>query len=222
MLTPTDIIVLAPAPDDDTIVDPQAWFDSPGPLELEIGCGKGGFLLSRALANPDIRLLGIEWANKYFKYCADRMARRNLTNVRVMRTDAQLFVQSNLPTASVTALHVYHPDPWPKKRHHKRRLFQPAFVEAVTRVLIPGGTWMVQSDHQEYFGEIRELLDACRALRTIPWDEADPPKDAQWKGTNFEIKYAREGRPIYRVAYQLIGPVAGSEAMTDTSEPAHR
>ncbi len=189
---------------------------------MEIGCGKGGFLLSRAQANPNIRLLGIEWANKYFKFCADRMARRNLTNVRVMRTDAQHFIQTNMPNDSVTALHVYHPDPWPKKRHHKRRLFQPTCVEAAIRILVPGGTWLIQSDHQEYFAHIRDLLDGHRDLCPIPWTAADPPKDSQWKGTNFEIKYAREGRPIYRAAYQVSGLAEADAAVSNASTPAPR
>ena len=109
MLTEADIMV--DPPPSDVVIDPQAWFDSPGPFELEIGCGKGGFLLSRARTNPHVRLLAIEWANKYYRYCADRMARWQVSNVRLMRTDAKLFVLNNLPTACLSVLHVYHPDP---------------------------------------------------------------------------------------------------------------
>jgi len=196
MVTIEDIIVEPPA--EGEIVDPMRWFDSPGPFELEIGCGKGGFLLHRARSRPDVRLLGIEWANKYFRYCADRMARWGLTNVRVMRTDARHFVIHHLPLACVSVLHVYHPDPWPKKRHHKRRLFQPEFVEAGVRVLAPGGIWRVQSDHEEYFGIIRNLLDARPELVPIPFEDRGGEED--WQGTNFEIKYAREGRSIHKLA----------------------
>ena len=112
MLTLESVIIEPPA--EGEIVDPQSWFDSPGTFELEIGCGKGGFLLARARARPDVRLLGIEWANKFFKFAADRMARWGLSNVRVMRTDAKAFVMNHLPADSVTALHLYHPDPWPR------------------------------------------------------------------------------------------------------------
>lgn len=108
-LTIEDIIVDPPL--EDGLIDPMSWFASPGPFEIEIGCGKGGFLLSRAQASPDVRLLGIEWANKYFQFCADRMARWELTNVRVMRTDAKHFIIHHLPEACVSVLHVYHPDP---------------------------------------------------------------------------------------------------------------
>ena len=96
MLTVEEVIIEAPA--DGEIVDPLSWFDSPGPFELEIGSGKGGFLISRATSNPHIRMLGIEWANKYSKYAADRMARRGINNVRVMRTDATVSASSWLTT----------------------------------------------------------------------------------------------------------------------------
>lgn len=190
------------APADGEIVDPMTWFESPGRFELEIGCGKGGFLLDRARSRPDVRLLGIEWANKYYRYCADRMARWKLSNVRVMRTDARHFVIRHLPADCTDALYVYHPDPWPKKRHHKRRLFQPEFVEFVVRALSPGGIWMVQSDHEEYFQLIRDLMDSRSELTEMPWAETGVEPGPDWSGTNFEVKYAREGRSIHRVAYR--------------------
>ncbi len=195
-----DISVAPPA--DDGIVDPRTWFESPGPLEIEIGCGKGGFLLNRARAHPDRRLLGIEWANKYFRYCADRMARWKVSNVRVMRTDARHFVINHLQPKCVSVLHVYHPDPWPKKRHHKRRLIQPDFVRAAAEAMEPGGLWLLQTDHQEYFDVIRGLLDSEPALRPVDRDSELPQPSEEWGGTNFEIKYAREGRTIHRVAYE--------------------
>lgn len=200
MITLEDIIV--DPPDDGIVVDPVTWFDSPGPLEIEIGSGKGGFLLGRAVANPQLRLLGIEWANKYFRYAADRMARRKVENVRMMRTDAAHFFQHHLPPHCVSALHVYHPDPWPKARHHKRRLIQPVFIEAALLALKPGAFWLVQSDHEEYFEEIRGLLDNHPRLGGVTWEETGVDAGEDWAGTNFEIKYTREGRTIYRAAYQ--------------------
>lgn len=189
-------------PGDDQIADPMAWFDTPGRFEVEIGCGKGGFLLSRAKAVPCRRLLGIEWANRYYRYCADRMARWKLTNVRVMRTDARHFVMRHLPPGCVSVLHLYHPDPWPKKRHHKRRIVQPDFVDAAVHVLEPGGKWLIQSDDDEYFRIICDLLDSHANLAPIDPAENDLEMGPHWAGTNFEIKYAREGRPIHRAAYR--------------------
>jgi len=200
MLSVEDIMVDPPA--DGEVVDPMAYFSSPGPFELEIGSGKGGFLLSRARGHPEIRLLGIEWANKYYKYSADRMARWKLENVRVMRADAKIFVTHHLPPDCLDVLHVYHPDPWPKKRHHKRRLIQADFVESSVRALKIGARMLVQTDHAEYFEQMDGLLAGHAALRTIPWDQAGCEPDNDWGGTNFEIKYAREGRAIYRVAVE--------------------
>lgn len=196
----TDIIVEPPP--DGAIIDPMSWFDSPGPFELEIGCGKGGFLLSRARANPRIRMLGIEWTAKYFRFAADRMARWGLSNVRVMRTDAKPFFMNQLRAGSVCALHLYHPDPWPKKRHHKRRMVQADFVDSAARVLAPEGAWLIQSDHEEYFAEMTALLDGHEALERLAWETTGVDPGEGWSGTNFEIKYAREGRPIYRAAYR--------------------
>ncbi|MHC5110099.1 MAG: tRNA (guanine(46)-N(7))-methyltransferase TrmB [Planctomycetota bacterium] len=199
-----DDIIAAP-PDLETRVDPRSWFDSPGPFELEIGCGKGGFLLSRARCRPDVRLLGIEWANKYFKYAADRMARWQLDNVRVMRTDARIFVMNHLVESCIDVLHIYHPDPWPKARHHKRRLIQPDFVAVAVICMVPGARLMFQSDHQEYFEEAVEILDGHESLARIDWLSADAQAGPDWKGTNFEVKYTAEGRSIYRQAYARSG-----------------
>lgn len=181
--------------------NPEEWFDSPGPFELEIGCGKGGFLLARAKARPDVRILGIEWANKFFKFAADRMVRRGLNNVRVMRTDARVFVMEHLPAGCVSTLHLYHPDPWPKKRHHKRRLVQTEFADAVARTLVPQGRWLIQTDHADYFAHIRSVLASHASFSEIQWEEAAVETTPEFAGTNFEIKYLREGRAIYRAAY---------------------
>ncbi len=193
--------VIIEAPPDGQIVDPLSWFDSPGPFELEIGSGKGGFLISRATNNPDIRMLGIEWANKFFLYIADRIARREIKNVHVMRTDAKFLVMNHLPPACIDVLHLYHPDPWPKARHHKRRLMQPDFVQAAIRTLKPSARWLIQSDHEEYFQEMKGLLDHRPELSQIPWDQRESTPGPEWQGTNFEIKYVREGRDIYRAAF---------------------
>jgi tRNA (guanine-N7-)-methyltransferase len=202
MLSLESVIIEPPA--EGEVVDPQSWFDSPGPFELEIGCGKGGFLLARAKARPDVRFLGIEWANKFFKFAADRMSRWGLSNVRVMRTDARVFVMNHLAPESVTTLHLYHPDPWPKKRHHKRRLVQDDFADAVARVLVPDGRWLIQTDHAEYFEHIRAVLDPHPAFASVGWDEAVSETLPDFMGTNFEIKYTKEGRAIYRAAYVRI------------------
>jgi tRNA (guanine-N7-)-methyltransferase len=99
-------------------------------------------------------------------------------------------------------LYLFHPDPWPKKRHHKRRLIQPPFVEAAIRSMKAGARLLIQTDHPEYFEQIRAVLARHEALHKIDWEQAGYMPDEDWGGTNYEIKYAREGRKIFRIAAQ--------------------
>lgn len=178
----------------------ETLFGNNHPVEVEIGPGKGGFLLRRARARPDRNFLGIEWANEYFRYAVDRMRRWGVSNVRLVRTDAVHFIRLLCPRNSLAALHVYHPDPWPKRRHHNRRLFQPAFVDAAVECLLHGGHWAVQSDHEEYFQVIRTLLLGHPELYEVPFDDPEYGVEAAQVATNYEIKYRRQGRQIYQLA----------------------
>ncbi len=199
-VTISDIAVEPPP--EATMVDPMAWYDTPGPWEMEIGCGKGGFLLSRARANPHIRMLGIEWASKYYRSTVDRMARWQLTNVRVMRTDAKIFVMRHLPPQCLDALHIYHPDPWPKKRHHKRRLIQHDFANTVLTLLKPGALWLLQTDHQEYAEQIQAVLGLRSDLTQLFDQSIADVAGPEWQGTNFQIKYTQQDQPIHHFAFR--------------------
>ncbi len=198
-----DSIVVEPASLGET-TDLRGLFEDDHPIELEIGCGKGGFLLRRAQSRPDRNFVGIEWANKYYKYAADRMARRGLTNVRIMRTDARHFVMHRLATGCLAALHIYHPDPWPKKRHHKRRLFQPAFMVAAVRVLAPGARLAIQTDHADYFDQIKAVIADRPEFDPIPFEDEAYGTIGEEMKTNFEIKYEREGRRFHRLALRRV------------------
>lgn len=175
------------------------------PIELEIGSGKGGFLLRRALARPDRNFLGVEWANEFYAYCVDRMRRRGVPNVRVLRTDASHFIRCICPPVSLAALHIYHPDPWPKRRQQKRRLFQQPFVDAAVRCLAPGGRIAVQTDHAEYFAAISALLRSHAGLEPTAFDDPEYGVEGARVSTNFEIKYEREGRAIHQLAMRRRG-----------------
>ena len=171
-------------------------FGNDRPVELEIGSGKGGFLLQQARAHEDRNFMGVEWANRYFKFAADRMARWGLSNVRLVRADAKVLVTRYLPEGSICALHVYHPDPWPKRRHHRRRLIDKVFVDAAARALVDQGRWWVQTDHHEYFEVIKTLLSDHPDLeQTLCGPEHDSEHEAV-VATNYQIKYHREGRSI--------------------------
>jgi tRNA (guanine-N7-)-methyltransferase len=177
-----------------------AIFGNPRPVELEIGTGKAGFLLRRARARSERNFLGIERANEYYRFAVDRMERWKVPNVRLLRTDASHFIRLVCPRESLTALHLYHPDPWPKRRHAKRRLFQPAFVDAAVQCLLHGGHWAVQTDQVEYFEVIRSLLLSHPELYSTPFDEPEFGVEAARVATNFEIKYLKEGRKIHQIA----------------------
>ncbi len=193
-----DIVVRPPGIGE--ILDVAGLFNRDGAIEMEIGSGKGGFLLRQARAHPERNYLGLEWANKYFGYAADRFRRWGVTNVRLLRADARHLVVHQFPASVLSVLHVYHPDPWPKKRHHKRRLFTPEFVEAAVRALRPGARWAVQSDHAEYFEIIRGLLLDHPQLERVDFDDPDYGTVDERTETNFEVKYLREGREIHRLA----------------------
>lgn len=180
-----------------------AWeeiFGNNSPVELEIGTGKAAFLLRRARAFPERNFLGIEWASKYYRFAVDRMERWGVTNVRMVRLDAGAWVRQHCPRNSLSAIHVYHPDPWPKKRHHRRRLFQADFVQAAVECLVSGGRLAVQTDHAEYFQQIRALIESQPQLALVPFDDPDFGVAGSRVETNFEIKYQREGRTFYRSA----------------------
>ena len=175
-------------------------FGGDRPVEIEIGSGKAGFLLRRARARWERNFLGIEWANEFYRFAVDRMERWKVPNIRVLRTDASHFIRLVCPRESVTALHVYHPDPWPKRRQNKRRLFQPPFVDAAVACLVHGGHWAVQTDHAEYFELIRPLLLGHPELYETPFNDPEFGVEAARVATNFEIKYLREGRRLYQLA----------------------
>jgi tRNA (guanine-N7-)-methyltransferase len=198
MLTIDD--VLLPPPGIGEVIDFRAMFGDNRPIEMEIGAGKGGFLLNRARALPDTGFLGIEWANKICRYAADRMVRWGVTNVRLMRADAGHLVAHSLPAECLTILHIYHPDPWPKKRHHKRRLIQPGFIAAAVNVLVPGGRIAIQTDHADYFDQIRQVVAGEPRLVEVPFDVPEAGVQEGRVSTNYEIKYLREGREIYQLA----------------------
>ena len=195
LLTTEDIFVPLGALGDQ--VNWQQLFGNDQPVEVEIGTGKGAFLINAARANPRTNYLGIEWANKYYKYTADRARRWSLLNIRMLRCDAKDFIIHYVPKQSIQSLHIYFPDPWPKKRHHKRRLFSSQFVTAAVNCLLPEGQIHVVTDVKEYFQTIEPLLKQCGQLQLEDFRPLETAELGEWVGTNFERKYLAEGRTIY-------------------------
>jgi tRNA (guanine-N7-)-methyltransferase len=183
-------------------LDWEALFGNDHPVELEIGTGKGRFLIESARARPEVNFLGIERSLKWMRFGRGRMERAGLGNIRLVRTEARHFIDRYVPDRSVRAVHIYFPDPWPKRRHEKRRLFRPGIGASLARCLVPGGRLHLATDQADYFTAMLEVLagePALEQLRAGPVDEAAQPL------THFEAKYVAAGRSIHRAEYRRRG-----------------
>ncbi|MDH3284501.1 MAG: tRNA (guanosine(46)-N7)-methyltransferase TrmB [Acidobacteriota bacterium] len=176
-------------------------------VELEVGVGKGRFLLLAASARPETNFLGIEYARKYLERAIDRIGKRGLTNVRLLHAEAVEVLRERLPEACLSAVHVLFPDPWPKKRHHKRRFFRGNALDQLARVMRRGAVLRAVTDHDDYAEIIREVTLAHGAFEALPdddrmWQIAGMADLTRVGVTNFEIKYRREGRSFHRLAWR--------------------
>ncbi|MCC6428894.1 MAG: tRNA (guanosine(46)-N7)-methyltransferase TrmB [Phycisphaerales bacterium] len=213
-----------PALPDEIIRDPEAgrldlqrWFaNAAAAVEIEIGSGKGTFILNEARDRPDANLLGIEWEHEFFAYAADRLRRAGITNARMLHADAVQFLRWRVRAGSIRVIHLYFSDPWPKSRHHKRRVVQEPFLRECHRVLVDGGQLHIVTDHSEYWEWMQEHF----ARVTAPAGEAlferrtfEPPSSAgegELVGTNFERKYRRESRPFHAITLRKLTASAGA------------
>jgi tRNA (guanine-N7-)-methyltransferase len=204
MQTHRDLIVEPVGLDVDTTPKPIVWrelFGNDRPVEIEIGMGKGTFITDQAKARPEVNFFGIEWQRWYWRYASDRLRRNGCTNARTVRAEASFFLEEFVPPASIAVLHIYFPDPWPKARHHKRRLIQAKFLLLVERVLVPGGRLQVVTDHKGYWEEnIEPSVRAAAGFDVVDYNRPGSAGEGEFVGTNFERKYAREGRPFYAIA----------------------
>jgi tRNA (guanine-N7-)-methyltransferase len=182
--------------------DAAALFGRVGPLEVEVGSGKGLFLRTAAAARPETDFLGIEVAEKYARFAAASLKKAGLGNARVVAADALRVFAERLPDASLAAVHVYFPDPWWKKRHKKRRVMRESFVRDVERVLAPGGRLHFWTDVEEYFRSTLELIAACSRLAG-PLDVPERPAqhDLDYR-THFERRVRRHAQPVFRSEFR--------------------
>jgi len=178
-------------------------FGREGRVEVEVGIGKGRFLLACASARPEVLHFGIEWSNEYLRLVETRAERANLDNVRFVRADASDLVRRAIPEASVSTYYVFYPDPWPKKRHHKRRFLQAVNVDALAKTLVPAGWLHIATDHDDYWSVIEPLLDTHPGFARQPaFGGPEFPLPVDGALTNFEAKYEVQGRSRHRGSWR--------------------
>ena len=186
-----------------TIEGPFQWeelFGRRARIEVEIGSGKGRFLAEYAAMHPNRDLLGVEWGLRWVRQISERLEKAGVENVRVLRVDAKDLLARLVPEASVRIIHIYFPDPWPKRRHRKRRLFDPSIPPLMERALVPGGELHVATDQGGYFEQIVERVTAHSGLEPLP----DTPTAGALL-SSFGIKYREQGRTLHERVWRRSG-----------------
>lgn len=194
-LMPRFGIPFAPAP-----LDLAAAFGRPAPKILEIGFGMGETTARIAAENPGNDYLGVEVHTPGVGALLKHLQEQALTNVRVVQHDAVEVVREMIPEGSLAGIHVFFPDPWPKKRHHKRRLLQPEFVRLLASRLAPGGYLHAATDWQEYAEHILATLSSEAALSNRHPGFADRPDTRP--ETKFEQRGLRLGHGTWDIVFE--------------------
>jgi tRNA (guanine-N7-)-methyltransferase len=168
------------------------------PIEVEIGAGKGKYLLARAQLEPDINFIGFDYIWKYLKIGWARAQKRELSNLLFFKAEAQEVIPHLTPSESVSVFHIYFPDPWHKRKHHKRRYMTPDFVRLLHDRLVPGGLIELATDNFDYYMWIRRtLIEAGEDMWAGTREQRNQRILNPEIKTNFELKYEAEGRDLY-------------------------
>jgi len=165
------------------------------PLEIDLGCGDGSFLVELAGHHPERDFIGVERLLGRCKKVAKKIRRTGAANARILRLDSKYVVEWLLPQASVSRIHLLCPDPWPKFKHHRRRLVQVPFLGAVKAALQPGGEFLFMTDHVEYFEYACEQIHASGLFEIAPWEE----DSFFYPKTDFQIQWEAEGKSMNRI-----------------------
>jgi len=173
-------------------------FGRAAPRVLEIGFGNGELLAEMAAAQPEVDFIGMEVHQPGVGHCLLELDGRGLGNVRLICHDAIEALQNQVPDAALSQVNLFFPDPWPKKRHHKRRIVQPEFLQLLARKIVPGGTLHLATDWMNYAEHIEETANAC------PLFEAMVNDDAHRAETKFERRGVRLGHDIRDLLFRRI------------------
>ena len=179
-------------------VDLGTLFPQARPLEVELGCGDASFLVELARRHPEKNFIGIERLLGRLRKLDRKGRRAGLANLRGVRIESAYFLEYLLPPHSVSVLHIYFPDPWPKKKHRKHRLINECFPELARIALVPGGAVFLRTDDRGYFRQMTEVFGANREFEPI-----ETPSELANRLTDFEQKFRERGIHTLRAAYQL-------------------
>jgi tRNA (guanine-N7-)-methyltransferase len=170
------------------------------PLELDVGCGDGTFLMDMAAHFPERDFLGIERLGGRVNAIRRKIGRRGLTNARVLCLESGYTLGWLLPDHCATRLHLLFPDPWPKKKHARRRFIQEENLAALHRVLAPGGQLLFKTDHADYFAEASETMEASPLFHREPW----PSEEEYYPLTDFEQLWLSQGCTIQSARWMKV------------------
>ena len=180
-------------------VDLDGLFPKPQPLEVELGCGDASFLVEYARRHPERNFIGVERLLGRLQKLDKKGRRLGLENTRGVRIESAYFLQYLLPPHTATALHIYFPDPWPKKKHRRHRLINEAFPALASKVLMPGGTVFLRTDDPDYFRQMTEVFGAADYFQ-----KTETPVALVEITTDFERDFNAQGIPTLRAAYKLL------------------
>lgn len=178
-------------------LDLRKLFPREQPLEIELGCGDGSFLIHYAGLRADRNFLGVERLLGRARKVERKALRASLTNLRLLSIEAGYFLEFLLPPGSVRVLHVYFPDPWPKRKHWKHRLVNDRFAHLAARALVPGGEVHLRTDDASYFSQMTRVFEASALF-----DRIEAPADLAALLTDFERDFQARGVPTLRASYR--------------------
>lgn len=182
-------------------LDFSSIFDRSQPVELELGAGDGSFLVRYAALHPERNFLGVERLLGRLSKIDRKGRRAGLTNLRTLRLEAGYVLEWMIPAGSLAALHIYFPDPWPKRRHWKRRLVNARFTWLAYTALGPGGLVYLRTDSADYFTQMTEVFGAHPGFR-----RSETPDELRSVTTDFERDFQAKGIPALGVGYRRVEP----------------
>lgn len=184
----------------ESIINPiplENLFSVQRPVEIELGAGDGSFLAAYATAHREHNFIGVERLLGRLRKIEKKSRRAGLDNVKLYRIEAEYFIRYLVPPVSTQAIHIYFPDPWPKRRHWKNRLINPDFVDILARSLVPGGSVFLRTDDRPYFDQMLASFEGKPAF-----EKYETPADLLTFVTDFERNFHARGVPTLHATYR--------------------